>query len=140
MARDTRTGAVLEKMILHALDQGGYQYRRQISIGKRLGGGDHKVDILVSATDGWQIPISTKWQQTSGTAEQKVPFEILCLAEAVHESQGKFTKAYLVLGGSGWTLREYYVSGKIRKYLKNCESVEVVDLETFVTKANQAKL
>ncbi len=98
------------------------------------------MDILVSATDGWQILISTKWQQTSGTAEQKVPFEILCLAEAIHESQGKFAKAYLVLAGSGWTLREYYVSGKIRKYLKNCESVEVVDLETFVTKANEAKL
>ena len=81
-----------------------------------------------------------KWQQTSGTAEQKVPFEILCLAEAVAESRGRFKKAYLVLGGSGWSLRDYYVSGDIRHYLRNCEPVEIVSLETFVARANQAKL
>ena len=140
MPRDTRTGGVLEGMILPALDKGGYRYKRQVVIGKRLGGHDHKVDVLVSGEADVEIPISLKWQQTSGTAEQKVPFEILCLAEAVHKSRGKFKKAYLVLGGSGWTLRDYYVTGDIRHYLKNCEPVEIVALETFVARANQARL
>ncbi len=140
MPRDTRTGGVLENMVLPALDRGGYQHRKQVVIGKRLGGHNHKVDVLAWAADGNQIPVSLKWQQTSGTAEQKIPFEILCLAEAVHRSNGKFKKAYLVLGGSGWTLREYYVSGDIRRYLKNCEKVEIVTLETFVGRANQGKL
>src|SRR5437867_8657948 len=99
MPRDTRTGGVLEGMILPALDNGGYRYKRQVVIGKRLGGHDHKVDVLVSGESDVEIPISLKWQQTSGTAEQQVPFEILCLAEAVHGSRGKFKKAYLVLGG-----------------------------------------
>ena len=140
MPRDTRTGGVLEGMILPALDKGGYRYKRQVVIGKRLGGHDQKVDVLVSGEADVEIPISLKWQQTSGTAEQKVPFEILCLAEAVHKSRGKFKKAYLVLGGSGWTLRDYYVSGDIRHYLRNCEPVEIVALETFVARANQARL
>ncbi len=140
MPRDTRTGGVLEGMILPALDNGGYRYKRQVVIGKRLGGHDHKVDVLVSGESDVEIPISLKWQQTSGTAEQKVPFEILCLADAVHRSRGKYRKAYLVLGGGGWTLRDYYVSGDIRHYLKNCEPVEIVSLETFVARANQGRL
>lgn len=51
-----------------------------------------------------RILVSMKWQQTSGTAEQEVPFEVLCLAEAVR--QGLADVSYLVLGGAGWTLRD----------------------------------
>src|SRR5438309_9368162 len=117
-----------------------YQYKNQVVTGKRLGGHNQKVDVLAWRAQSEQIPISLKWQQTSGTAEQKVPFEILCLADAVHKSRGRFNKAYLVLGGSGWTLREFYVSGQIREYLKDCEVVEIVSLETFVATANQSEL
>src|SRR5436309_13540047 len=98
MPRDTRTGGVLEGMIVPALDNGGYGCKRQVVIGERLGGRDHKVDVLVSGESDVEIPISLKWQQTSGTAELKVPSEILCLAEAVHGSRGKFKNAYRVVG------------------------------------------
>jgi hypothetical protein len=138
--RDTSTGRVLESMILPALVRGRYQYKKQAVIGHRLGGGKHKVDALVTTNDGEQIPISLKWQQTSGTAEQKVPFEIMCLADAVHSSDGEFKKAYLVLGGEGWRLREYYLSGAVQKYLKNCEMVNLISLERFVAKANKGEL
>ena len=140
MPRDTRTGGILESMVLPALDRGGYEHGKQVVIGKRLGGHSQKVDVLAWRIESEQIPISLKWQQSSGTAEQKVPFEVLCLAEAVHKSRGKFKKAYLVLGGDGWTLREFYVSGRIREYLKNCEVVEIVSLETFVARANRSAL
>jgi hypothetical protein len=138
--RDTTTGKVLEEMVLSALTKGGYAYREQVIIGQRPGGSKHKIDLLVTTPQGQQIPVSMKWQQVSGTAEQKVPFEIVCLADAVHTSQGKFEKAYVVLGGEGWTLREYYLSGNIHQHLKNCDSVEIISLEGFVAKANQRKL
>ena len=127
-------------MLLPALSRGGYRYAKQSVIGKRLGGRSHKVDLLVLTPDGEQVPVSLKWQQSPGTAEQKVPFEILCLANAVRESRGRFKRAYLVLGGTGWTLRDYYLSGDIHQYLKNCEQVEIISLETFVARANQRKL
>ena len=56
-----------------------------------------------------------KWQEASGTAEQKVPFDVMCLADALQE--GSYGKAYLVLGGPGWTLRDWYVSGASQKRL-----------------------
>jgi hypothetical protein len=75
-------------MVLPALKRGGYSYRKQVLIGSRPGGGRHKVD-LVAEKCGDEFLISMKWQQSSGTAEQKVPFEIICLAEAISTTLSK---------------------------------------------------
>lgn len=137
MARSTSTGAVLEAMILPALRHGGYEVEKQITIGCRPGGRAHNVDAIARRESG-VILVSLKWQQTSGTAEQKVPFEVMCLADAVQAGYG--TKAYLVLGGDGWTLRDYFTSGALKEHLIHAMTVEVVTLEAFVRLANSAKL
>ena len=126
-------------MILPALVRGGYEYKKQKDIGERLGTGRHKVDVLAEK-DNKQFLISMKWQQTSGTTEQKVPFEVICLVEALEN--GKYEKAYLVLGGEGMkqSLKEFYISGGLDKYLRTTEGVDIVTLEAFVAKANQGNL
>ncbi|MGB9723164.1 MAG: PD-(D/E)XK nuclease superfamily protein [Chloroflexia bacterium] len=138
--RNTTTGAVLEQMILPALEHGGYQYQTRVHIGQRLGRGKHIIDVLAKDREGRQFLISLKWQQVSGTAEQKVPFEAMCLAEAVRSSQGKYHKAYLVLGGDGWKLRDFFVGGDLQSRLLDGNLVNIVTLETFVRLANQGKL
>ena len=135
--RDTGTGEVLERMILPALDSGGYTYRRQVVVGRRPGGRSHRVDVLVE-NHGRPILVSMKWQQVSGTAEQKVPFEVICLAEAIRE--GGFAGAYLVLGGAGWTLREFYTGDGLRQHLVGTDQVRIVTLEQFVALANRGRL
>src|SRR4029078_3783386 len=107
MARNTNTGGVLEQMVLPALARGGYRTTSQVLTGARPGGGPHKVDALAEKADE-RIIVSMKCQQASGTAEQKLPFEVMCLADAVRS--GLATRAYLVLGGTGWKLRTYYTS------------------------------
>jgi len=135
--RDTTTGGVLEAMILPALRRGGYTCQVQQTIGQRLGGGRHVVDAIAEK-GGRSYLISVKWQQVSGTAEQKVPFEVICLAEAV--LTGEFAKAYLVLGGEGWKLRAFYTGGGLRNHLVHADKVEILTLEGFTAKANQGKL
>jgi len=135
--RNTTTGGVLEAMILPALKRGGYSYVAQQHIGDRFGGGKHLVDVIAQK-DSNKYLISLKWQQVSGTAEQKVPFEVICLADAVR--LGTYQKAYLVLGGEGWKLRDFYVGGGLRSYLVDADKVEILTLEGFVARANQAKL
>lgn len=135
--RNTRTGGVLEAMVLPALGQGKYSWKTQVEIGQRLGRGRHFVDV-VAERDGRKLLVSMKWQQVSGTAEQKVPFEVICLLEAIEV--GNFAKAYLVLGGEGWTLRTFFTSGGLQKYLKHAEQVEILTLEAFVARANAGKL
>ncbi len=138
--RDTRTGSVLEAMVLPALARGGYAYASQVNVGVRFGGGRHVVDVVARDAEGHEYLISLKWQQVSGTAEQKVPFEAICLAEAVRTSAGKFSKAYLVLGGTGWRLREFFIEGGLREHLRYGDAVVITSLEAFVARANRGQL
>lgn len=135
--RDTRTGGVLEAMILPALERGGYAHRAQVIVGTRMGGRKHKVDATATK-NGRSVLVSLKWQQVGGTAEQKVPFEVICLAEAART--GGYEAAYLVLGGEGWTLREFYAGGGLSQHLKDAERVHIITLEGFIALANQGKL
>jgi len=134
---NTGTGAVLEAMILPALARGGYATEKQQVIGTRCGGGIHKVDAIATR-DGERVLVSLKWQQTGGTAEQKVPLEVMCLADAVTVCRG--TRAFLVLGGDGWKLRDYFISGKLSDHLIHAALVKVVTLEAFIRIANNGKL
>lgn len=139
MSRNTKTGGVFESMVLHSLEMGGYHHESQVLVGKRPGGGRHYVDVIADK-EGRKYLISLKWQQTAGTAEQKVPFEVICLTEAILESNGEYVKAYLVLGGSGWSLRDFYLSGGLVKYLEYKDSVSIISMEDFVAIANGGKL
>jgi hypothetical protein len=135
--RNTNTGGVLEAMILPALERGRYAYEAQVRVGERCGGGTHNVDAVATKA-GARILVSLKWQQVHGTAEQKVPFEVMCLADAIRA--GHAERAYLVLGGDGWTLRDYFVSGQLADHLVHGHLVQVVTLEAFIRLANGGKL
>ena len=137
MPKNTATGAVLEQMILPALRYGGYDAKTQVVTGARPGGRPHKADALAEK-HGERIIISLKWQQSTGTAEQKVPFEVMCLADAVRD--GHAARAYLVLGGIGWTLRTYFTSGALHEHLVHAKLVRVVSLEEFIALANNGTL
>ena len=138
--RDTRTGQVLEEMILPALRRGGYEVQKQVNVGERLGGGRHQVDVVARQGTHPPILVSLKWQQVSGTAEQKVPFEVLCLMHVMRHEPGKYGRAYLVLGGPGWKLRDFYISGGLAEYIDYADYVSIVTLEEFVAKANDGQL
>jgi len=118
--RDTRTGDVLESMILPSLVRGGYSFLKRQNVGTRSGGGNHIVDATATK-DTRSLLISSKWQQVGGTAEQKIPFEVICLLKALRDSQGRFQRAYLVLGGEGWTLRRFYVDGGLNEYISGTQ-------------------
>jgi hypothetical protein len=133
----TATGGVLEAMVLPALRHSGYTVEQQAHVGLRIGGRAHKVDVLAER-EGRRVLVSLKWQQTGGTAEQKVPFEVICLAEAVKNAVAQ--KAYLVLGGEGWTLRKFYTEGGLASHLTHSEAVEILTLESFIARANRAQL
>jgi len=138
--RDTGTGGVMEGMILSALERGGYRCRHQVNIGARPGGGKHVVDAVAANAAGESFLVSVKWQQVSGTAEQKVPFEVICLAEAILAGDGQWKHAYLVLGGEGWKLRDFYVGGGLNRHLNFSRLVSIVSFESFIARANRGQL
>src|SRR5260370_36294840 len=46
MPRDTRTGGVLEQMVLPSLTRGGYHYRVRVNIGQLMSCGSQYVDAI----------------------------------------------------------------------------------------------
>jgi hypothetical protein len=127
-------------MVLPALKRGGYQVTKHVNVGLRPGGGRHFVDVVAGDGSGRALLVELKWQQTLGTTEQKIPFEVICLAHSLKSAGGRYAGAYLVLGGDGWTLREFYVNGGLNEYLRDAESVKINRMETFIAKANKGAL
>ena len=139
MSRDTGTGDVLEKMVLPSLERGGYTCVTRTSVGKRPAGGKHIVDAIATKNNQ-SVLISLKWQQVSGTAEQKIPYEIICLLKALRDNDDKFSRAYLVLGGEGWSMRSFYVDGGLNEYLVDSNQVKIVTFENFIYLSNKGRL
>ena len=117
-------------MVLPALKRGGYQVSKQVIVGTRPGGGKHKVDVVAGDKAGRAVLVSLKWQQTGGTTEQKVPFEVMCLVDAMKTYPGRYQAAYIVLGGNGWTLREFYTGDWLSRYMMDAGSVHLLDMES----------
>ena len=74
----------------------------------------------------------------AGTAEEKVPYEIICLVDAM--AAGRYARAYLVLGGEGWTLRRFFMGETLQRHLHHADLVTVLSLEDFVARANRGRL
>ncbi len=140
--RDTRTGTVFEQLAKPVLEANGYKVTLQSVIGSSIGGGKHRADIVIIAPNSKELLVSMKWQQTSGTAEEKVPFEIIKLIHAVKNSSGRFQYAYLVLGGTGWKpqLKTLYLNGGLRDAIIDYDFVRVVSLDDFIGRANRKLL
>lgn len=159
--RNTTTGSVLEKMILPALRKGNYHYRRRVSLRHWLTGKKYIADVVAWYNTEKLFLVSLKWQQVSGTTEQKIPFEVISLTEIAlnwnRETKKKIVcqkvgcnqefilgsgliKPYLVLGGPGWSLRDFYIKADFQKYLIHANVVKIITLEDFIAKANQRKL
>ncbi len=143
--RDTTTGRAFEQRIEAALKAAGYEVHGQRQVGTRPNGGKHMVDLVASKGETG-ILISLKWQQTGGTAEQKIPYEVICLSEALAQNQNapdatmRYHKAFLVMGGDGWTLRDWYLSGALQKHLPAAKDIELHTVDSFLAKARDGKL
>ncbi len=138
--RNTLTGKMLEQMVIPALNLGGYECQSNVVIGPRPSGKRHRIDVLATRKDGKKFLISLKWQQVGGTAEEKIPYEVVCLAHSLRTSEGEFSGAYLVLGGEGWSLKDFYLGGGLHDHLRYGELVKIMDVINFASLANQGNL
>ena len=133
----TRTGAGQEIMIESLLKYNKYNYEKQIFIGNQLFNNRYKADFVIDNS----IIVSLKWQQVPGTAEQKAIYEIASLIKIIEESD-KYTKAYLVIGGNGFSsnAKEYLFNQRYANILKNGNLVRSISVEDFIAKLNNNDL
>ena len=131
--RDTSTGKEFEEEIRSALTARGYRAEQPIhAVSDRPGGGEYYPNRILECPDGRLFLLSLSWQQSAGTTEHKVPYEVISLAHAVRANGTRYSGAFLVLGGSGWTLKRFYTSGELGQYLKGCEAIRIMAAEEFL--------
>ena len=94
------SGTKFEKIIAKKLKEQGCQVAEQVYIGNKFRNKKHQVDSLVNG----KLLVSVKWQDTGGTAEEKVGYEMWTLNEKI--KSGAYEKAFVIMGGPGWTIYE----------------------------------
>jgi hypothetical protein len=140
------TGKIFEQLFDTVLPVQGYRILTKDEyspfLAPTISGGKHLPDRVIETPDLRWLILSKKWQETGGTAEQKVPFEIIKLIDAVTKSNGKFPYAYLIIGGEGWTpkLKESYLNGDLNQYINGTELVKIVNPDRFLTLINRKNL
>ena len=140
------TGAVFEQLFNAVLPMKGYRIlgrqEYEFFIPPSISGGKHRPDKVIETPDGHWLILSKKWQETTGTAEQKVPFEVIKLIDTINNSNKKFPYAYLILGGEGWNprLKDFYLKGGLNPYINGHHLVHIVNSDQFLTLVNRNKL
>ena len=116
-SRDTTTGSnyesIIEMCIRRSCEKNGLEAVSQINIGTKPGGGKHRVDweIIDKQDPNSRGLISCKYQGTSGTAEEKMAYEVIKLLYAM-KVDSRYKKSWIIMGGEGW-------STGMREFIKN---------------------
>lgn len=138
----TKTGSTLEASVEAVLLNNSYAVEKQIVVGSKPGGGRHRADLVGMRPNGTRFLVSLKWQQTTGSAEEKIPFEVIKLLHTLRENEGRYDHAYIVVGGDGFSqgLVEFYLSPEFRSYIREGERVEILTLNELIARANKGSL
>lgn len=76
MIGNASTGSVLEAVSIPSLKH-AICITSKVIVENRPNGNRHKIDIVAFKSNQTGI-ISLKWQQVSGTAEQEIPYDVIC--------------------------------------------------------------
>ena len=114
MARDTTTGsnyeAIIEMCIKRSCEKNNMTANDQVTIGNKPGGGKHRVDweLIDRRDSNVRGLISCKYQGVSGTAEEKIAYEVIKLLHAM-KTDPRYAKGWIIMGGEGWSkgMREF---------------------------------
>ena len=120
-----RTGKDYEHFCEHLLTQAGYYVLEQEIVGLRPTGGNHVTDLVVNGTI-----VSLKFQDVAGTAEEKIPYEQMCLEHACHVYG--YDGAIIVLAGPGWKHADAYRAGVFSTWM-HTPNVRVMNHDEFLT-------
>lgn len=107
-SRDTTTGSnyeqIIEMCLTRSCSKNSLGKVSQSTVGKKPGGGNHRVDWEIYKLDDplTRGLISCKFQKASGTAEEKIAYEVIKLLHSMNEDS-RFKKSWIVMGGDGWS-------------------------------------
>lgn len=114
------------------LRQADWKIQRNAVLAPSPKGGVLRADILAMDThSGERIAVYPRWQQSSGSAEEKLPFHLIKFGIAISARPDSAQRAYFVIAGNGWTWNEFYLTDGLSAYMSSSVNSKVVSLEGF---------
>ena len=116
MSRDTGTGAAFKHVVEGILNsisaKQNVMIQRGITVGLKPNGQPNRFDFSISRDTNHDIRglVSCRSQSTSGSAEEKVPFEVVRMLRTM-SLDSRYRRGWIILGGNGWSsdLLDFYV-------------------------------
>lgn len=134
------------ELIRTALYTNGYHAKERESFESVGTDRTYLVDFVTKNKSGYPLFIKLQFQEVAGTTEHKVPFKAIRLIHTVRETNlgtgrdaDEGAHAYLVLGGEGWTLREFFTSG-LCHHLADGSCVTVCTVGDFIKRVQRGNL
>jgi hypothetical protein len=140
MGRDTTTGssyeAIIEMCIKRSCEKNNLKAANQVTIGVKPGGGKHRVDWEISDITNPEKRglISCKYQGTSGTAEEKIAYEVIKLLHAM-KVDSRYRKSWIIIGGEGWSvgMREF-INVHLREWIPAMQDkIEILTTDQLIS-------
>jgi hypothetical protein len=137
--RDTTTGSdyedIVELCIKRSCERNGLKANSQVIVGDKPGGGKHRVDWEIHMIEDPNIRglISCKFQSTSGTAEEKIAYEVIKLLHTMKEDS-RFIKGWIIMGGNGWSegIREF-VKSELSEWIPGMKSkIDIISTDQLI--------
>lgn len=127
--RTDKTGKDFEYLCEHLCAISGLNVEEQVNIGLRPTGGAHHTDLIIDQSE----IVSLKYQDVAGTAEEKIPYEQMCLQHACF-TYG-YDSAIIVLAGPGWKHDDSYREGVFDTWM-HTPNVKVMNFDEFLSHFN----
>ena len=140
MGRDTTTGSAYEEIIEVCLKRNSkknnFSAKPQQNVGAKPTGGSHRVDWELIDNDDENIRglVSCKYQETSGTAEEKVAYEIIKLLHTM-KIDPRYKYGWIVLGGEGMTMgMRAFLTNEVSEWIPSMKGkVSVMTTDQFIS-------
>jgi hypothetical protein len=140
MGRDTTTGssyeAIIEMCIKRSCEKNNLKAANQVTIGLKPGGGKHRVDWEISdiLNPDKRGLISCKYQGTSGTAEEKIAYEVIKLLHAM-KVDSRYEKSWIIIGGEGWSSgMRAFIKVHLREWIPEMKNkIEILTTDELIS-------
>lgn len=138
-SRDTTTGSnyeqIIEMCLTRSCEKNSLGKISQSTVGKKPGGGNHRVDWEIFRQEDPETRglISCKFQKSSGTAEEKIAYEVIKLLHSMNEDH-RFKKSWIVMGGDGWSMgMKVFVRNELPKWIPAMQGkVFILNTDEFI--------
>lgn len=131
---------IFNDVLLQALAAAGYEAQTTPIDVRPFGGVRTNSYEVFKNRAGHRFAITLKIQNARGSADRKIPYEVIVLSEMIEADE--VDGAYLLIAGAGWApqLREAFTSGVLRKWLHYPDTLVIMELDDFLKRLERDRI